>query len=545
MSISSVSSYIGKGTSQTLTVTPSGTYSSSTVDSYTLYSFTSGVSNTIKFSGDTTVEYLVVGGGGSGGGGGGGGGGAGGLLYGSLTMSSGTVYTIKIGSGGVGSSRSSGGNSNISSSSSILLNALGGGRGGFQTTYPADGTSSGFYGSGGGGGGGLSTGSTNSGGLGTFYQGFSGGNGTNVTTNNYSSGGGGGGYSSAGNANIAVTSTFTQAGNGAAGFTWYINGSSYAAGGGGGSRFSTSSNPGIGGSSIGGNGGYGQGFTFNTSGNAGVSNTGSGGGGGGTNDGSATNGGNGGSGIVIIAYKSIGQTDILPYTTNIVAWLDPTNSSTLSLSGSNVSNWYNRAGSVRSSTVVSGATGAVTYVSSGINSKPCVYIDSRTSTSYINLSIPATTFSSGVTMFVIYRYLGGASNPCLIQRAKGNLANPWDFYSNTRNISNGSSTGENITDTTTFSTQDTDSLFIATINSTTKTLKTFLNGTTFTTSFSATYSDTTVSNVYVGARQDLGTRANTYFGDIILFSEALANANIQSMESYLKSKWGLSYTGSW
>ena len=66
------------------------------------------------------ASYLVAAGGGGGGdgGGGGGGGGAGGLILGTASLTTGTTYTVTVGSGGTGSSpnldnATNGGNSSI------------------------------------------------------------------------------------------------------------------------------------------------------------------------------------------------------------------------------------------------------------------------------------------------------------------------------------------------------------------------------------------------------------------------------------------------
>ena len=115
----------------------------------------------------TSVEYLVVAGGGAGGGstnsGGLGGGGAGGYRTGSLSVSTGTPYTVTIGAGGTagtGSAGGSGGNSVFAS-----ITSTGGGGGGNP-----NGTS------GGSGGGGAYSGN---GAAGTAGQGNNGGNGNN------------------------------------------------------------------------------------------------------------------------------------------------------------------------------------------------------------------------------------------------------------------------------------------------------------------------------------------------------------------------------
>lgn len=222
-----------------------------------------------------SVNYLLVAGGGGGGGYyGGGGGGAGGLLSGSSSLSTGTAYTITVGSGGAGNAATngaSGANSVIAS----IATAIGGGGGG-----------QGYAGSAGGSGGG--GGNAGNGGAATSGQGSAGGNGNSGSY--YTGGGGGGANSVGGNGN----GTTAIAGNGGNGASNSISGSSvtYAGGGGGGSNTSNIS--------TGGAGGGGAGASSAVNAVSGTNNTG--GGGGGASDASHTTGGNGGSGIVIISY---------------------------------------------------------------------------------------------------------------------------------------------------------------------------------------------------------------------------------------------------
>jgi hypothetical protein len=219
-----------------------------------------------------SVSYLVVAGGGGGGQGAlnidnGGGGGAGGLLTASITLSSGTAYTVTVGAGGA--NNASGSNSLIST----IATSIGGGYGA-SPFVPI------LAGSGGSGGGGSGVAPRLIGASGTAGQGFAGGNGAS------GAGGGGGGAGAVGNNTVGTT-----AGNGGVGVSSSVSGAAVFYGGGGGGGGSIS---------LGGNGGGGNG-ALTTVGTAGTANTGGGGGGGGGN-GASHVGGAGGSGIVIISY---------------------------------------------------------------------------------------------------------------------------------------------------------------------------------------------------------------------------------------------------
>jgi len=171
----------------------------SSVDGYTIHTFTSSGTFTVVSGG--VVEYLVVAGGGSGAtqadsdNRGGGGGGAGGMLTGTLTNLIPDSYTITVGANGSQSGTayySVGTNGSLSTFSTV--SATGGGRGG-----AGNGTTPNTGGSGGGGGSGAvaGTGAAAS----PSGQGFAGGDGT--TGAGGASGGGGGGAGGAG-ANFAA-----------------------------------------------------------------------------------------------------------------------------------------------------------------------------------------------------------------------------------------------------------------------------------------------------------------------------------------------------
>jgi hypothetical protein len=155
---------------------------------YEYYVFTNtSASSTLTFTTATNIEYLVVGAGGNGGPCDfGGGGGAGGVLKSTVSVSSGTTFTITVGNYATYNNRQAtrGGNSTISGTGITNGTAYGGGSGAaaWQYTFAAN-----TGGSGGGGGaygydiGGVAT-------TGSGYNGTSGGN----AGSGFGSGGGGG-----------------------------------------------------------------------------------------------------------------------------------------------------------------------------------------------------------------------------------------------------------------------------------------------------------------------------------------------------------------
>jgi hypothetical protein len=281
------------------------------VNCYKIHTFRDSGTFTVTDAGTIggVVEYLIVAGGGPGGysagnnssgtgAGATGGGGGGDVIFGNATITT-TSYTITVGAGGV--TPNNGGNS-----SAFNISALGGGRGGgWSGAGPTAGGS-------GGGAGQASLGTTTVGANSSSGLGNKGGDCTIPTK--YVTGGGGGGGGAGGPGQDAQRKgqpSPIHGGNGGTGISSNISGSSafYGAGGGGGGCNASSTNvnyggtptplgdPGVGGSGVGGNGGN----YNNIWPTPGISGSGSGGGGG---NGPQRPGAAGGSGIVIIRYRT-------------------------------------------------------------------------------------------------------------------------------------------------------------------------------------------------------------------------------------------------
>jgi hypothetical protein len=273
------------------TVSPSIT-SDMVFESYTYTTGTDNTTYTKVFSQSTVCDIMIVAGGGGGGSNAGAGGGAGGLLLlENLTVSAGS-YQITVGRGGAGGTSTlpntfgeDGKNSTFGS-----YTAIGGGGG--ANSGGANGRPGGS-----GGGTGDDTTGTRIGGAGTAGQGNKGGDGT-VSGGTNRTGGGGGGAGAAGQNSVSST----QAGNGGVGrnmssyFGTTFGASGWFAGGGGGGVHS----------GTGGTGGTGGGGNENTEG---VNGTGGGGGAGRSSMAAVIPDGakKGGSGIVIIRYRSLAQ----------------------------------------------------------------------------------------------------------------------------------------------------------------------------------------------------------------------------------------------
>ena len=377
----------------TATVSSSAGVTVTVSGDYCVVSFTSTAAATTWTvpSGVTSIEYLVVAGGGQGGTDRGGGGGGGRVITGTISSPVGS-YVMKVGAGGNTATggwgtyvTADGDSSTVTSGGSQIIYAPGGGAGGSNgcavTVARAGGS---------GGGGGMACNSGRAGGsviAGTFPAGGTGygySGGSSLSSNDrYRATAGGGGAGGAGGAGScgATPITTCPAGatggsslpNGGAGIANSITGTStyYGAGGGGSVAVHSgecsggyySAGPGVGGSSIGGNGGS----CTNMNGGVGTVNTGSGGGGSGccsgtttaTFTGGANPGAAGGSGIVVVKYLK----PITITITTITNKLFPRESTTASATVSSGLKTY--SSSTTPVCTVNSSTGVITFVSTG------------------------------------------------------------------------------------------------------------------------------------------------------------------------------------
>ena len=251
-------------------------------------------SGSFRATSDIVADLLVVGGGGAGGwtiSAGGGGGQV--VITNSVRLQAGTTYTVTVGAGGRGTARGfqkAGGDGNPSSFGTLVTALGGGGGGGWEEPEGRTGAS---------GGGGAD---------GRFYPGRCiGGEPVSPATGHrggdgaYDSAGGGGGAGGPGLPGVGSENYGNgKGGDGGPGLPCDYTGTLvyYGAGGGAGAG-NKCATPGLGGSGTGGNG---SAKDSGLPGEPGLANTGSGGGGGSYQP--TTEGGDGGSGIVVVRYRS-------------------------------------------------------------------------------------------------------------------------------------------------------------------------------------------------------------------------------------------------
>lgn len=254
------------------------------------------------------VDVLLVGGGGGGGALEGGGGGGGGVVIVTNFIASAGDWPIVIGEGGSSSSTTSDNATNGGDTTALGLTALGGGAGGIYRRRGMDGAS-------GGGGGGFGMPEEYAGGKALVMedgscQGYAGGKSTWGYSGGHAWGAGGGGGGAGGVGYDAVRSIVEKedgsvvtnlvlGGEGGIGRVCDFSGANvyYGGGGGGGSRIKHEI-------AKGGLGGGGDSGCFRKAGSDGAPNTGGGGGGSGGEAWNVLSSGRGGSGIVIIRYRT-------------------------------------------------------------------------------------------------------------------------------------------------------------------------------------------------------------------------------------------------
>jgi hypothetical protein len=215
-------------------------------------------------------------------------------------------------------------------------------------------------------------------------------------------------------------------------------------------------------------------------------------------------------------------------------WMDPTDSTTLTLSGSSVTQWRDKS-----------ATGAVfstvnanpTYTASLINGLPGLdltnasgFISVATQNLAANLTLAMIlVVKSGIGGWGSFFTHGSRDLDIALERNSISTGTTLQFQSGNDNA------GANITFTT-----DQVALYIGTMTTaTSRVLSRFGGGTT------TTASGTNTSTISLGlqtiriGRSDTGENCNSFIGEIVYYQRALTTIERQELEGYLAWKWGL------
>ena len=546
---------------------------------YTTFSYTGALQSYVVPAGATST-YVYMWGAGGGGLNGGNEGGAGAYIQGALATTPGETLSILVGGGGKfggnsttnpvpaqggygggGNANSGGGTYSGGPSTSFGNGSAGGGRSAIQRSgtdvVTAGGGGGSGYGQGGpatwqgtaihgnynwpnnDGAGGSQTaggaaginGNPTSFGLATAGSQFQGGNG-----NNYGGGGGGGWYGGGGG---STTSGYGAAGGGGSSYTSNLTSAT-------GLDASSGSYPAA----------PGQSLSFYVSGVATGSNT--------------SYGGSGGPGLVVLSSSpltGISSVINLPsshpfYRTRpflrtsrptdidgCALWLDGADTTTLSPSGvgtgSNVTQWNDKSGNNYHAV---GYNNTATYTATGLNGLPALTFSSTKS---MVSPVPAGTFPTAISVFVVYQFTGTLSSSAvysLINRTFSSgsaYAAPFSVYQNNSSMVRYIGIGTNqlyssVTGTT--FTNTTPSIYYFNIASNSNTVwNESVNGTATAytlTNGTAGYADT-ASNVCIGGRLDTAVYMDGVISEVIMYNSALTSAQRQQVETYLIRKWGI------
>ena len=230
-------------------------------------------------------------------------------------------------------------------------------------------------------------------------------------------------------------------------------------------------------------------------------------------------------------------------------WLDANDATTLTLSGSNVTQWRDKSGNAYHAV---GYNNTATYDATGLNSKPALAFSSTKS---MVSPVPAGTFPTAVSTFVVYQFSGAVSSSAvytIINRTlsqASTFAAPFSAYQNNGNvvryIGKGTTNGNQRYEFTagTIYTNTTPTLYYFNVASNANTTwNESVNGTT--TSYTLTlgtaaYGDT-ASNVCIGGSLDTAVFMNGFISEVIMYNTTLTTAQRQQVEGYLAKKWNLS-----
>lgn len=204
-------------------------------------------------------------------------------------------------------------------------------------------------------------------------------------------------------------------------------------------------------------------------------------------------------------------------------WLDASDSSTVTLNGSNVSQWNDKSGNGRNATQGT-ANNQPTYATAGRNSRNIITFDGTSDSMLTN----DYTIAQPHTLFVVgRRAVGGANQNFTDGGSAGRAAVYWANTDNWGMFGGVALTGPAGTDTNWH-------VFAASFNTTSSTLR--LDGSTIATGTAGTESYT---GLRIGGYNATLALLNGSIAEIISYSGSLSAANRSLVERWLGGKWGV------
>lgn len=267
--------------------------------------------------------------------------------------------------------------------------------------------------------------------------------------------------------------------------------------------------------------------------------------GGGGACGSASNSGGSGKQGLVAFYFPIESLSPIPLS-YMTIWLDATDSS-LWLAGQ----WRNKAyQSCSDATTFMGTWTSSSRVSSAINGNAAIQFNG---TNALSTSDPAGTYTSGITLFVVFQPTATNTYTGLVTRTSSKVAAPIEFYNSTRRLGNGTTYTPYTTSATSLNSLiNTSNIFTFRVDTTTSSSYVYasewLNGKAVysNTSVASSYCSDTATAVYIGCKGD-GTSSTTtssvrytgYIGEVIMYKKALSDTEVSKVNTYLAGKWSI------
>jgi hypothetical protein len=232
-----------------------------------------------------------------------------------------------------------------------------------------------------------------------------------------------------------------------------------------------------------------------------------------------------------------------PSISGLMLWLDAADSSTLTLSGSNITQWNDKSGSnynfQNNATLTpwaSASSNRPTYnTQSGLNGLPVVSFDSAINQSLAASDVFGGTATQSFTMFLI--------TTSRLGRGIDTYGNGWsiNFPSYNSGNQNYVFTSAGTAGYALASTSSNSPLWTQTLSQTASSVATFWNaGTqTATSNISNTSLRSSTVGFTLGITQGSNLYYSGYFGEVIIYDSVLSTPQRHEVEGYLAWKWGL------
>ena len=216
----------------------------------------------------------------------------------------------------------------------------------------------------------------------------------------------------------------------------------------------------------------------------------------------------------------------------LVLWMDPTDITTLTLSGSSVTQWRDKSAT---GAIFNTVNGNPTYTTSLINGRPG--IDLTNATGFISSATQTLTSSLTMAMILVVKSGIGAWGS-FFTHGQRDLDFALERYFNGTTLqfqTANDNSGANITYTT-----DQVSLYLGTMTTGTSRFFERFGGKTTTTATATNSSTITVGlqTIRIG-RSDVGENCNSFIGEIVYYNRVLSTQERQQLEAYLAWKWGV------